>query len=105
MSRVATIKKLDMRPVYVFKSAPKATLSLASRVARLHQDRAYAQVALEQSGPEAIELALRGRTLRDLAKATGLSATYLSLVQCRRQRISLRALQLLLAECEGVSRE
>lgn len=94
-----------IRPVTVLKTAPKPTLTLASRVARLYQDRVHAEVVLETCGPEAIELALRGRSLRDLAKATGLSPTYLSLVQCKRQRISLRALHLLLGECEGVERE
>ena len=102
MSMVARTKDQEIAPVLILKTAPRATLSLAKRVARLHQDRAYAEVALEQSGPEAIGIAMRGRSLRELAKATGLSATYLSLVQCKRQRISLRALQLLLAQCEGV---
>jgi transcriptional regulator with XRE-family HTH domain len=51
-----------------------------------------------------VHLAARGRSLRQLAKATGLSPAYLSLVANGQQRISLAALHLLLSQCEGVER-
>lgn len=79
--------------------------NLTRVVARLHQDETYREVALKEYGPEAIRLALTmwgGRSLRDLARATGLSPTYLSLVATGKQRISLAALQHVLCECPGV---
>ena len=81
------------------------TVRLGKIVARLHQNAIYAELALQQEGPEAIRLALTqwgGRSLRDLARATGLSPTYLSLVSTGKQRVSIAALQLILCECPGV---
>lgn len=81
------------------------TVRLGKIVARLHQNAIYSELALQQEGPEAIRLALTkwgGRSLRDLARATGLSPAYLSLVSTGKQRISLAALQRILCECPGV---
>lgn len=81
------------------------TVRLGKIVARLHQNAIYSEQALQQEGPEAIRIALTrwgGRSLRDLARATGLSPTYLSLVSTGKQRISLAALQRILCECPGV---
>lgn len=92
------------RPVILSKSAPLATRQLGHTVAKLFSHDAYTQQALEASGSVAIKLAARGRSLRQLAKATGLSPAYLSLVANGQQRISLAALHLLLSQCEGVER-
>jgi hypothetical protein len=88
-------------PVSINRNAPKETLTLAKVVQRLAQDEAYRQVVLADHGAKAIELAKRGRSLRELSRLTGLSPTYLSLVANGKQRISLAAIQILLGECEG----
>lgn len=88
-------------PVSINRNAPKETLALAKVVQRLAQDEAYRQVVLADHGARAIELAKRGRSLRELSRLTGLSPTYLSLVANGKQRISLAAIQILLGECEG----
>lgn len=92
------------KPCTVRKDAPRETLRLAAAVAKLTQAAAYSEVTLDYYGSEAIELAKRGRSLRELARATRLSPAYLSLVATGRQRISLAALHLLLKQCEGVER-
>lgn len=92
------------QPVFITKQASKETLVLAKVVSKLFHHRAYQELVLTAHGPTAIEMAKRGRSLRQLAKATKLSPTYLSLVANGRQRVSLAALHALLGECEGVMR-
>ena len=88
-------------PVTMSHNAPRETVMLAKTVQKLFSQAAYQDAALRATGPLAIEQAKRGRSLRELSKSTGLSPAYLSLVARGEQRISLAALQLLLAECEG----
>lgn len=88
-------------PVTMSRKAPRETVMLAKTVQKLFSQAAYQDAALRVTGPMAIEHAKRGRSLRELSKSTGLSPAYLSLVNRGEQRISLAALQLLLAECEG----
>lgn len=92
------------KPVILSTRAPLATRQLAHTVAKLFSHDAYSRQALQVSGSLAVNLAARGRSLRQLAKATGLSPAYLSLVANGQQRISLAALHLLLSQCEGVER-
>ena len=89
------------KPVVVLKCAPQTTRDLAVTVSKLFRQDAYQDACLRVTGPIAIEKAKRGRSLRDLARASGLSPTYLSLVARGQQRISLAALNILLGECEG----
>lgn len=88
-------------PVTMSRKAPRETVMLAKTVQKLFSQAAHQDAALRVTGPMAIERAKRGRSLRELSKSTGLSPAYLSLVARGEQRISLSALQLLLAECEG----
>ena len=88
-------------PVTMSRNAPQETVALAKTVQKLFSQAAYQDAELRTTGPLAIEQAKRGRSLRELSKSTGLSPAYLSLVARGEQRISLAALQLLLAECEG----
>jgi hypothetical protein len=88
-------------PVIMSRNAPRETVTLAKTVQKLFSQAAYQDAALRTTGPLAIEQAKRGRSLRELSRSTGLSPAYLSLVARGEQRISLAALQLLLAECEG----
>jgi hypothetical protein len=92
------------KPCNVRRDAPKETMRIASAVGKLTSNLAYSEAVLETIGPDAIETAKRGRTLRELARATRLSPAYLSLVANGRQRISLAALHVLLRQCEGVER-
>jgi len=89
-------------PVTMSRKAPSKTVSLVKTVQKLFSQAAYQDAALRHTGPRAIEQAKRGRSLRELSRSTGLSPAYLSLVARGEQRISLAALQLLLAECEGI---
>jgi hypothetical protein len=87
------------------RDAPRETLRISSIVAKLHQHDVYRRMVLQGSiGAEAIEAAKRGRSLRSLARAVGLSPTYLSLVSTGKQPISVSALFALLGECEGVEK-
>ncbi len=91
-----------LKSATMLKDAPKGTKALAAVVCKLASHAEYDRLALEWHGPMAIEMAKRGRSLRNLARNTGLSPTYLSLVANGRQRISLYALHALLCECEGM---
>jgi hypothetical protein len=91
-----------IKPAIMLRTAPKATKELAAVVCKLVSHDEYDRLAMEWHGPRAIEMAKRGRSLRELARATGLSPTYLSVVAAGRQRISLYALHALLCECEGM---
>jgi hypothetical protein len=84
------------------KGAPKKTEMLAKTVQKLFSQAAYQEECLRVTGPVAIEQAKRGRSLRELSQSSGLSPAYLSLVSRGKQRISLAALHILLAECEGI---
>jgi len=95
-----TIRKL--KPAVMLRTAPKDTKALAAVVGKLAAHADYDRVAMEWHGPKAVEMAKRGRSLRELARATGLSPTYLSLVANGRQRISLYAMHALLCQCEGM---
>lgn len=97
-------KAWNPKPLVVTKMAGSKTRVLAKVVSTLFHHRAYQELVLTAHGPTAIEMAKRGRSLRQLAKATKLSPTYLSLVANGRQRVSLAALHALLGECEGVMR-
>ena len=55
---------------------------------------------LERHGPILVDEARGEYSLRDLARRTGFSAAYLSLVVTRRQRISARAFARLAREAE-----
>lgn len=90
-------------PVTIRRKAPRQTIALAKTVQRLAQHEAYRQFMLADYGPKAVELAKRGRSLREVSRLTGLSPTYLSLVATGKQRISLAAMQILLGECEGAT--
>ena len=92
------------KPVTVLKGAPNDTTELAATVAKLFRQDAYQDACLRLTGPKAIEQAKRGRSLRELSNASGLSPSYLSQVSRGQQRISLAALQILLGECEGAER-
>ncbi len=92
----------DLKPVVVDATASDRTKRLAAAIAKLNSHAEYDFVAREWHGPIAIDIAKRGRSLRELARATGLSPTYLSLVANGRQRISLYAMHALLCQCEGV---
>jgi hypothetical protein len=87
----------------MLETAPRDTKALARVVARLASAAEYERLAMDWHGPKAVEMAKRGRSLRELARATGLSPTYLSLVANGRQRISLYAIHALLCQCEGVA--
>ncbi len=91
-----------IKPVVMLQTAPKETKALAAVVGKLAAHADYDRVAMEWHGPKAVEMAKRGRSLRELARATGLSTTYLSLVANGRQRISLYAMHALLCQCEGM---
>lgn len=96
---------LSSRPACVANDAPAETQFLARVVARIASGIAYQRAALPEVGPRAIEIASRGRTLRALAKATGLSPSYLSLVANGETVISPAALLAILCECEGAYQE
>ena len=100
MTRNQTSRKL--KPAVMLTTAPKETKALAAVVSKLAAHAEYDRVALEWHGPRAVEMAKHGRSLRELARATGLSPTYLSLVANGRQRISLYAMHALLCQCEGM---
>jgi hypothetical protein len=91
-----------LKPATMSRNAPKGTKALAAVVCKLAAHYEYDRHALQWHGPKAIDIAKRGRSLRQLARATGLSPTYLSLVANGRQRISLHALHALLCQCEGM---
>jgi hypothetical protein len=92
----------NLKPATMSRNAPKGTKALAAVVCKLVAHHEYDIHALQWHGPKAIELAKRGRSLRQLARATGLSPTYLSLVANGHQRISLYAIHALLSQCEGM---
>lgn len=89
-------------PAVMRTDAPPATRALAKVVGRLAADIAFREAALEMHGPTAVRLAMRGRSLRELAKSCGLSPTYLSRVETGGIVVSPAALLALLRECEGV---
>ena len=91
-----------LKPATMHRNAPKGTKALAALVCKLAEHHEYDRHALEWHGPKAIEMAKRGRSLRQLGRDTGLSPTYLSLVANGRQRISLYAMHALLCQCEGM---
>jgi hypothetical protein len=98
-------RSADLAPVAIRMNAPPATRRFASIVAKLIQQDIYRAMVLEGSiGAEMIEAAKRGRSLRELSRAVGLSPTYLSLVSTGRQRISVSAMHRLLGECDGVEK-
>jgi hypothetical protein len=96
--------KWRQKPVTLLKGAPQDTTELAATVAKLFKQDAYQDACLRVTGPNAVEQAKRGRSLRDLSRSSGLSPAYLSKVSRGEQRISLAALQILLSECEGAER-
>ena len=91
-----------LKPTVMLGTAPKDTKALAAVVGKLAANAEYERIAMDWNGPRAVEMAKRGRSLRELARATGLSPTYLSLVANGRQRISLYAIHALLCQCEGM---
>ena len=91
-----------LKPAVMLTTAPKDTKLLAGVVAKLAANAEYELINLDWFGPKAVKMAKRGRSLRELARATGLSPTYLSLVANGRQRISLYAIHALLCQCEGM---
>ena len=91
------------KPATISVHAPKETIAIAKVVARLASDIAYREAALEMHGARAVELARRGRSLRALARSSGLSPTYLSRVALNQITISPGALLALLREMEGAN--
>lgn len=68
---------------------------------------AYQEIALAELGPDLIERTRGDGSLRDLARRSGLSAAYLSLIQRREKAISAESfvrLTKLLCEMNGGSR-
>jgi len=92
---------LTDRPAIVTKKAPPEVRCISRAVARIASDIAYRDAALEAWGARAIEIAKRGRSLRELARATGLSPTYLSRVSTGEIQISPGALLDLLKQMPG----
>lgn len=98
-------RNTEPTPLAIHKDAPPQTRRIAHIVSKLYQHDLYRRMTLEGSiGSEAIEAAKRGRSMRSLARAVGLSPTYLSLVSTGKQNISMSALFALLGECEGVEK-
>ena len=102
-SEAARRNILSDKPATIGIHAPKETIAVAKIVSRIASDIAYRQAALEMHGARAVELARRGRSLRELARVSGLSATYLSRVALNQITISPGALLALLREMEGVN--
>lgn len=96
------IKKIDS--VIVRKNAPRETLRLAAVVQSIMSKDEYIRQALAMHGRWAIELAMRGRSIEELAKSIDVSPKYLSHIKYGHMHVSLKILHRLLAECEGVSR-
>jgi len=92
---------LTDKPAIVTKDAPQEVRAISKAVARIAADIAYRDAALEMWSTKAVELARRGRSLRELAEATGLSPTYLSRVSTGAIQISPGALLDLLKEMPG----
>jgi hypothetical protein len=99
MRHIKTINSVTVR-----KNAPRETLRLAEVVQSIMSKDEYIRQALTMHGPSAIELAMRGRDIEELAKSIDVSPKYLSHIKHGHQRISLKILHRLLSECEGVSR-
>lgn len=67
----------------------------------------YQEIALSELGPDLVERTKGDGSLRDLARRSGLSPTYLSLIQRREKTISVESfvnLTKLLCEMNGGSR-
>ena len=117
MKRRKPSKKLDRMmkdPVSMPRPKTEAdrekwkTLSpFATASQRMVSALAYQEIALSELGPDLVERTKGDGSLRDLARRSGLSATYLSLIQRREKEISLETfvrLTKLLFEMNGGSR-
>ena len=117
MKRRKNSKKLDrMMKDPVFMPRPETesdrekwkTLSpFATASRRIVAALAYQEVALAELGPDLVERTKANGSLRDLARRSGLSPTYLSLIQRREKTISPESfvhLVKLLFEMNGGSR-
>jgi AraC-like DNA-binding protein len=99
MKRRKPSKKLDRMmkdPVSMPRPKTEAdrekwkTLSpFATASQRMVSALAYQEIALSELGPDLVERTKGDGSLRDLARRSGLSPTYLSLIQRREKEISL----------------
>jgi len=67
----------------------KSLSPFATASQRMVSALAYQEIALSELGPDLVERTKGDGSLRDLARRSGLSATYLSLIQRREKEISL----------------
>jgi|APGre2960657404_1045060.scaffolds.fasta_scaffold125057_2 hypothetical protein len=117
MKRRKPSKKLDRMmkdPVSMPRPKTEAdrekwkTLSpFATASQRMVSALAYQEIALSELGPDLVERTKGDGSLRDLARRSGLSPAYLSLIQRREKEISLETfvrLTKLLFEMNGGSR-
>jgi len=85
----------------------KLLSAFATASQRMVSALAYQEIALAELGPDLVERTKGDGSLRDLARRSGLSPTYLSLIQRREKEISLETfvrLTKLLFEMNGGSR-